>query len=179
MAAISTIIAGIGVAASIAGTGMGIYGSMQQAKAQKESIAAQREAERQRQIAMNLDATRKKREMIRQAQVATANAQATANNQGAGQSSGLPGSLGAISGQSGVSMLGVEQNREIGNNIFAANARSSAAQMDAADSMSMQSLASGVGSLGGALVKNAGAIDRVGTYYSSNRNVGTGTWRLY
>lgn len=169
MAALSTIIAGIGVAASVAGTVGGFYASQQQASAQKKALAAQAEAERQRQIAMNLDAQRKKREIARQAQAARAQALAVTNAQGASQGSGLEGAYGAISGQTGVNALGVSQNQEIGNNIFAANRAVGAAQMDAADAQGMGAMFSGISSLGGALVKNSGTIGKIGEYYGFGR----------
>ena len=179
MAAISTIIAGIGVAAAVAGTGMQFMAQQRQAQANKQMIAAQREAERQRQIAMNLDANRKRREVIRQAQVAQANATATATNQGAGQSTGLPGALGAISGQTGTNYLGVSQNQEIGNNIFAANARASIAQEDSTSAGAFGALGAGISSLGGAMVKNSGTIDKLATYYTAPRNIGPGTGKSF
>lgn len=175
MAAISTILAGIGVAAAVAGTGMQFMAQQRQAQANKQMIAAQRDAERQRQLAMNLDAQRRRREVIRQAQVAQSNAQAVATNQGAGQSTGLPGALGAISGQTGVNALGISQNQEIGNNIFAANARQSLAQEDSNSAASFGALGGGISSLGGAMVKNSGTIDKLATYYTSRSNVGPGT----
>lgn len=85
-------------------------------QAQDMMLAAQENGLRQNQ--MNLDAVRRKRDIIRQAQVAQANATAVANNQGAGQSSALQGALAGISGQAGTNLLGVSQNQEIGNKMF-------------------------------------------------------------
>lgn len=162
--AISTLIAAVGVAASVAGTAVQYMGAQKQAKAQKQLVAAQQQAENSRQQQMNLDATRKKREIIRQAQVARAQAVSTANAQGAGDSSALMGAEGAISGQSGVNYLGVSQNQQIGNDIFAANASAGRARSAEADAGSMMALGGGISSLGGALVKNSGTIARVGGY---------------
>lgn len=67
---------------------------------------------------MNLDANRRKRDIIRQSQIATANAEAAASNSGALRSSGVEGARASISGQSGVNFLGVSQNQEIGNIMF-------------------------------------------------------------
>ena len=71
-----------------------------------------------RQKQMNLDANRRKRDIIRQAQVATANAEASANASGALNGSGVEGARAGISGQAGVNFLGVSQNQEIGNQMF-------------------------------------------------------------
>lgn len=67
---------------------------------------------------MNLDAVRRKRDIVRNAQVASANATAVAYNQGAGQSSALSGALSGISGQAGTMTQGVTQNQELGNQLF-------------------------------------------------------------
>lgn len=169
MAVFSTIIAAIGIAASVAGTAIAFKSSQQQAKAQKQMIAAQQRAEQQRELQMNLDATRKKREVIRQAQVARANALSTGAAQGAGESSSLEGAFGGISGQSGVNMLGISQNQEIGGKIFAANRDVGAAQGKMADAQSFGAMGSGLSSLGGALVKNSDTIGKIGTYFGGGK----------
>lgn len=80
-------------------------------------LAARQNALRQQQ--MNLDAQRRKRDIIRSAQVATANAEAAAAGGGALNSSGIEGARAGISGQAGTNILGVSQNLEIGNQMFA------------------------------------------------------------
>lgn len=67
---------------------------------------------------MNLDAERRKRDIIRNAQVATAKAENAAANSGAINSSGIEGARAGISGQMGVNYLGVSQNQEIGNTLY-------------------------------------------------------------
>jgi len=164
MAAVSTIIAAIGIAASVAGTAVAYKGQQQQAKAQKQLIAAQQVAEDSRKQQMNLDATRKKREIVRQAQLARAAAVATANAQGAGDSSALGGAIGGIEGQTGVNLAGVNQNQQLGNQIFDANAMAGRARASEADGGGMVATGSGISSLGGALIKNSGTIARIGGY---------------
>lgn len=87
MAALTSILIGLGIATSIAGTAMSYMGAQKQASAQKKMLQAQMEAERQRKQQMNLDAMRKKRETVRQAQLARAQALQVASAQGADQSS--------------------------------------------------------------------------------------------
>jgi len=169
MAAISTIIAGIGVAVSAASAAGGFQASQQQAKAQQRSLALQQEIEQKRRLAMNLDAARKNREISRQAQVARAQALATTTAQGASQGSGLEGAYGAISGQSAVNTKGVNQNQEIGNNIFDANAQIGIASADMASAQSSGAMFQGLGTLGGALVKNSGTIGKIGEYAGLGR----------
>lgn len=67
---------------------------------------------------MNLDATRRKRDIIRQAQIFQARSENNAANQGALFSSAVEGARGTISGTAGVQTLGVSQNQEIGNSLY-------------------------------------------------------------
>jgi hypothetical protein len=165
VAAISTIVAAVGVGIAAAGTGAQMYASAQQAKAQKKSIAIQQKAEELREKQMNLDSMRKKREQIRQAQVAQAQALSTATNQGAQASSGLEGAMGQISGQSGVNVLGINQNQELGAAMFQNNRDLLASRGREADAGTLGIAAQGLSSLGGAMVKNSGTIGKIGEYY--------------
>jgi len=160
--ATSTIIAAIGVAAGVAGSAVSYVGQREAASAQKKVLAAQNVAEATRKQQMDLDATRKKREIIRQAQVARAAAVSTANAQGAGDTSALEGAQGAIVGQSGVNLTGVAQNQELGGRIFDANAAVGVGRMQEASAGALSAAGGGISSLGGALVKNSGTIAKIG-----------------
>jgi len=148
MAIASTIIAGLAIAASVVGTGLSVYGSVQANKASKR-------AEQLREKQMNLEATRKQRELIRQKQVQNAQALAVATAQGAQQGSGLQGAYGSISGSTGRQQLATSQNQEIGAGIFAAN-RSAASASTIADA------GGGLSSLGQGILNNYGTLQRVG-----------------
>jgi len=78
--------------------------------------------ESQKRSAMELSAKRQQLEIIRNQQRARALGLTTATAQGAAQGSGLQGAYGQISGQTGVNILGVQQNLAIGRNIFGINA---------------------------------------------------------
>lgn len=175
---IATAIAAIGVAASVAGSAVSYRAQRQQASEQRRAVAAQSQAqervEAQRQLQMNLDATRRKREVIRQQQIARAAAVSTAGAQGASEGSGLGGAIGGISGMSGVNMLGISQNQEIGNEIYSANAASRAAgnAYNLAGASSSAFTGGAISSFGGALVKNSETIGRVGSYFGGNRGTG-------
>lgn len=115
----------LGISAFSAGSSLlgGLFGSQNNANTNQSwyhqaqgLIDMQQNALRQKQ--MNLDAARRKRDIIRQAQTATANAEAAAANSGALNSSGIEGARAGISGQAGVNTLGVSQNQEIGNSMF-------------------------------------------------------------
>lgn len=83
--------------------------------------AYERQVEGQRQQAMELDARRRSLEVLRNQQRARAVALTNANAQGAARGSGLQGGYGQIAGQSGVNLLGISQNLQIGQNIFGLN----------------------------------------------------------
>lgn len=110
-----------------------IAASNQSTALSKAQIGEQRYLEAQRQQAMELDARRNQMEIIRNQQRGRALALTAATAQGAGRGSGLQGGYGQVSGQSGVNMLGVQQNLEIGRNTFAANNRISDLRVQAAD----------------------------------------------
>lgn len=117
MFGIDDILGGVGVAGSIAGS---LFGGRGRGDAFSERMSGLLSIQQNllRQTQMNLDANRRKRDIIRQAQVATANAEASASNSGALNSSGIEGARAGISGQAGVNYLGVSQNQEIGNQMF-------------------------------------------------------------
>lgn len=167
MAALTTVIAAVGVAAGLAGTAVSYMGMQDQAKAQEKMQAEQKKQEALRQQQMNLEAMRKKREIIRQAQVARATSLTTATNQGGAESSGFAGALGTISGQAGRGTLATSQNQELGNEMFASNARMAGFMGAYQAGGTMASMGSGISSLGGALVNNAGTISQVGQYFGA------------
>jgi hypothetical protein len=145
---------------------MSYQGSKQNAAAQEKALAAQQETENLRQQQMNLDAARKKREIVRASMQARSAALATTTAQGvAGQGgSSLQGAYGSIAGRTGVNWLGVDQNQQIGNSIFASHQNQLEAYKQAASAQSTMALGAGLSSLGGAILSNAGTIGKVGTY---------------
>lgn len=85
-------------------------------------VAQQKDIEATKRQAMEVDARRQQLEILRNQQRGRALGLATATAQGASKGSGLQGAYGQISGQTGVNLLGVQQNLEAGRNIFDANA---------------------------------------------------------
>lgn len=161
----AAVIGAIGLGISGAGMYMQYRGQQAQAAAQEQSIAAQQRAERIRQQQMNLDAMRRRREMVRQMLAARAQALATVTAQGAGApgSSALGGAYGSISGRTNVNSLGVMQNQEAGNAMFSANADLLTSYRASAQAGAGVALGAGLSSLGGALMKNNATISQVGT----------------
>lgn len=99
----------------------------------KGTIQAQQTIEANKRAAMEVDARRNQLEIIRTQQRARAMGLATAKHQGASGGSGLQGAYGQFSGQTGVNLLGVQQNLEVGRNIFDQNAQISANNIATAD----------------------------------------------
>ncbi len=139
-----------GLAISAAGVGTSIIGGIMQTGAQKR-------AEDAREKQMNLDAARQRREVARNAIIARSVALSNATNQGASQGSGLPGGYGQISGEAGRQTVAIDQNQAIGSDLFAANRAYYSAS-------GITGFGSGLSSLGGAIMNNAGTINRLGTY---------------
>lgn len=159
-----------GVAGAAAG-GYGLYNQYQGAKktqaAQEKAIQYQQDIEQKRQQQLNLDAMRRRREVFRQSYAARAMSLSVATNQGASQegSSALGGAYGQISGRTNVNDLGIRQNQEIGNSIFTSNQGVFSAYRDSASAATQTAFGTGLTSLGGALMTNAGAIGRVGATF--------------
>lgn len=154
MAAITSIVAAVGVAASIGGTVMGVV-------AQNKQADAAEKAESLREKQMSLEAERRQRQIRREQIVARSQALSNATAQGAGEGTGLQGAYGQISGTANNAKVETEQNRSIGAGIFQANAA-------AARAGGMAATGGGIASLGGAIIQNYGTFGRVGEYYTSN-----------
>lgn len=164
MAAISTIALVTGLALSAAGTAISFTGAQKQAEAQKHGIEAQQRAEATRQRAMQLDAARQRREIIRQSVLNRSQAQNTATEQGAQFGSGLGGALSQVSGQSGYNLQGVNQAETLGGYQFQAHQEQLQANKEGAAAGTQAAVGSGLSSLGGALTKNLGSINRLSEY---------------
>ncbi len=128
--------AAVGAVLSIAG---GIFGMLGQQKQLKE----QKKQEKLRMQQLNLETQRRKRETIRQATVARAEATSNAYNQGAGESSALAGGTAQITAQAGRNVVAANQDYQIGRNIFKSN-------MKIADAQGQINLGQGISSFGGA-----------------------------
>lgn len=157
MAAISTIIAGVGLAAGIGGT-------IAQVSGQRRAAKAAEQAETLREAQMNLENTRQQRQIRRQAIIAAATATSNAATQGAMDSSAVGGAIGQIQGQAGSAAVASNQNTAIGSSMFDVNRRIASANSQA-------SFGAGISSLGGALVQNSETLGRIGNYAFGIRGV--------
>lgn len=163
----------LAAAAAIGGLALGTVGMVQQQKGMKKAseaqayaIAEQQKAEALRKQAMNLDASRRKREMVRNQVAAMGKAESIATNQGSQLGSALPGAYGGISGRTGVNVQGVNQNVELGQGIFDANAAASDQYRAAALAGGSAATGTGLASLGGMLLNNFQQIGQIGSWFA-------------
>lgn len=154
----------LSIGLGVVGLGMQIFGGLsgsQDAQKQAEisgQISQQEQAiNAQKQTQMQLSAKRQNLEIFRQTQQARAAATAAATNQGAQFGSGLQGGLAQVENQGMFNAAGVNQNLEIGQNIFAANSTISGLKAQSAQVSADQATDAGLMSLGGSIMK-AGPI---------------------
>lgn len=155
MAAFSTIFSGLSAAAGAGGMLRGLFGGGRGSN-EVSQISTMENLIRQQQ--MNLEATRRTRDVIRNSQMATASSEAAAYSQGAGNSSSMEGVRGSIAGTANTNIQGIEWNRELSNALFALNgARGEALQRKSASDANFYGQQ---GFLSG-LSKSAGGIGRL------------------
>lgn len=152
----------IGAGLGLAGLGIDLLGSQQASKAAAASAQSsmqiaglEEQQNQQRQLAMQISARRQQTETIRNAQRQRALSQTTAANQGASMGSGAAGAYAGIQGMAAYNLQGTNQNLQIGNTLFGLDAQISTQRIAMAQDQSSQASASGLSSLGGALMKSA------------------------
>lgn len=158
-------------AGSLAGAGVAAYGAEQQVQASKEEAGISRniagleqQQNNQRANAMELTARRSQLEVLRGNQVARSMALNNATNQGAQFGSGLQGGLGEISGASGTNLTGINQNLEIGRNLFGLSNQISGQKMAMADAQSHMATAQGISGLGSVIGKFGGPLAQIAQF---------------
>lgn len=154
----TTAAAGLG----LAGLGLGIMGTMQGISAAKSSAQSgiamaglEQQVNDKRQQAMQVMARRQQMQVLRTNQQTQAQATAAATNQGAQFGSGLQGGLSGIRGQSASNLLGMDQQLDIGNQIFGLDAQISQQKMKQFQAQSDSAGAQGWTALGSSVLKSA------------------------
>lgn len=150
----------ISIGLGVVGLGLQIFGASEGASAAKQAASIQRgiaadeqKINEQRKQQMLLESSRKQLEIFRNNQRQRALATAAAVNQGASFGSGLQGGLAGVTNMSLFNSQGINQNVEIGTNIFGINDAISQKKMQLADVQAQQAEAAGWASLGGSLMK--------------------------
>lgn len=106
---------------------------------------------------MNLDAQRRRRQIVRQMLINRSNALANTTQRGAASDGGstLPGLYGQVSQQANNEIAGVEANRQLGSQVFQANRQIASGQTQG-------SVGQAITSVGGTILQNKGEITSVG-----------------
>jgi hypothetical protein len=160
----------LSIGIGIAGFGASLYGGLAGAKVAgqetqvSENIAQNEQAiNQQKNQQMQLQASRAQLQNFRNAQRLRAQATAASVQGGSQYGSGLGGGYGGISGQAGTNSLGINQNEQIGQNIFGLQNNISADKMQMAKLQGYAAEDQGISSLGGALTKAAPTLSPAGT----------------
>jgi hypothetical protein len=153
----------VGVGSQIVGGYMSSSAAKAQARAQAEIARLEGEVEKQRFQAMKLDSRRRTLEEFRKAQMAQSLSIATgrAQNVGAG-SSVYGGATGQISGESGTNILGLGQNLEIGENVFALNQQISTQKQAVAKYGGKIATGQAISSVGSSITSSLGSFGKLG-----------------
>lgn len=150
-----------GLAASLIGSASAAKASSQYYQSEQQVAGLEGQVNDQRKTAMEVDARRRQLETVRNNQRARSMAQTTATSQGAQFGSGLEGAYGGIGGQSGTNLLGINQNLEIGRNIFGLDTQISAQRLTQASLESSRSTDQGIASAGNAVMGASGKLGQM------------------
>jgi hypothetical protein len=115
---------------------------------------------------MRLDASNRRRQAIRESIVARSMSLAVGTAQGAQYGSGVASATGGATAQGAASQQQITAGETIGGRIFDANRQYFEATARGQRGMA---IGQGISSLGGAIVNNAGTINRLGEYYGFGR----------
>jgi len=160
MAAISTIIAGVGLALAAGSAYVNYENSRKQASLASQSLGLQRRQQELENRRANLAANRQRRQLIRQSLTQRANALTAAAGQGALDSSGLYGGLAQVSGQTNTNIMGTNLGQDIGNQLYSLGGAITNVNQQAASAAGNAVTAQGLMSLGGGLIDNSGTIGK-------------------
>lgn len=161
----------LGIAA--VGLGLQVFGGASAASKAHEAYGIQQkitglegQVNEQRRTAMELSARRQSMEIFRNNQRARSLAVNNATNQGAsyGNSSGLPGGLAQVADQSMFNLQGVNQNLELGRNIFGLDGQISQQKLALTGVQGEMATDQGIAQLGSSITGSAGTLGKIGQY---------------
>lgn len=167
-------------AITLGGLALGAFGAKKQyegerdvARASQEASAASARAEEARFKQMQLDARRRELEIQRNVQRTRATALARTSSQGAQFGSALPGAYAQITQEGGRQTLALEQNLEIGEQIFEANQDVFEAQSRGAAAQGRAAMGKGLYGFGRDLIAVSEPAARIGsTLFGGNEERG-------
>jgi hypothetical protein len=154
-------------AVAVAGLATSALGASKKRSAQQEIAQASRDAENARRAQMELESQRQRRDIIRKAQAAQAQALTSTTTQtgsaATAGSSALPGAQGQIANAESQQVGFLEANTLLGRDVFDANARKAEAEARAAEG-------AGLMGMGNALVSGAQSISQIGMSLFGNKD---------
>lgn len=162
---------------SAVGLGLQAFGGFAAASKAKEAYGIQSnisglegQVNDQRRTAMELSARRQSMEIFRNNQRARSMAMNNATQQGAsyGNSSGLPGGLAQVNDQSNFNLQGINQNLELGRNIFGLDDQISKQKMALSGVQSDMMTDQSISQLGGSITKSAGTLGSIAQFGFGN-----------
>lgn len=161
-----TYAAGAGALIGLGAAAFGGFSSSQAAQksaaAQQQIIQLEQQVQEQHRQAMELNSRRAQMEVLRNNQRARSMALNSATNQGAQFGSGLQGGYGEIGGESGTNMLGINQNLEIGRNIFSDMQQISQQKIAMSKAKSQEATGSAIAGFGKQLGSSIEPLARLG-----------------
>ncbi len=164
----------LSIGLQVVGFGLQMFGAFgasnnahQIAEVNKGIAADEQKINEQKRQQMLLESRRKQMEIFRNEQRQRAMATAAAVNQGAQFGSGLQGGLAGVTSMSLFNSQGINQNVEIGQNIFGINNDISSKKMQLAELGADQAQNQGLASLGGSLMKAGPTIGQLGQNFGS------------
>jgi hypothetical protein len=160
---------------SLLGLGISLFGGNEEAEARKKMAAVsqekfqhEQEINDQREIQMQMSSRRQSLEIIRNTQRARAMGLQAAVSQGASKGSGYAGGQGEEASRGFFNLQGINQNLEIGENIFGINKLITQNNMKLSQLQTEVSEAQGTQSIGAGISKSADPLGRLsGQIFSS------------
>lgn len=137
----------------------GIMGSAAQSEMVAKQAAASTRAENAREQQMRLDSHRQRRQAVREGLLARSMSLTAGVSQGAQYGSGVAAGLAQATSGAAENVQAISSNETLGGRVFQANRDYYQATSEGQAKVAMWQ---GIGSIGGALSSNAGAIGRIG-----------------
>lgn len=157
------------------GLGMSLYGKFkgsadasQYSALEKQQAGLEMQINQQKQQQMALNGRRQQLEVFRNTQRLKAQSVQAGVNQGAQFGSGLAGGMAQVTAQGNYNLLNIDQNLQVGKNIFGLNDQISGVKMQMAGVKSNLATDQGWTSMGGAVLSSA---DKIGNL-AGNLNFG-------
>lgn len=155
----------VSIGLGLAGLGMQLFGGFKQAEVSKQTaqvsagIAAdEQQVQVQKQQQMQLEADRTNLQNFRRTQQVKAQGLATATAGGAQFGSGIAGAQASETSEGLYNSLGINQNLEIGKNIFGINSDISGKKIKLAQLGGEAATDQGISSMGGAIMKSGPTV---------------------